>query len=193
MSSTIFRLDNTLEFARISRNAFQTAKEMHDSLPEKITDLVPQEGMNDVVKVAVQEWMKNQEELQRQAFVTVVFAAIAIESYVNNLIANNTSINFFKNYFERMDIVSKWVIAPKHIGHREIDRDSKLFEQLKTLVKNRNKIVHPKPRNVDLLKDSTKINSVEFNAFIAAENAIATLDSFSEFLGSPDGDSLKND
>jgi hypothetical protein len=85
-------------------------------------------------------------QLKICATVTIVFSALCLESLINDYAIIKTSASYFKNYLDKLDTVSKWIIIPKIVTGKSISTDGKAFELLKGIFKARNKLVHPKSR-----------------------------------------------
>lgn len=78
--------------------------------------------------------------------ITVVFSAMTTESYINEYAIENFSRSFFDRYLDKLDVKSKWVVYPKLVTGKEIDRESQAFESLGKLMALRNRLVHDKTR-----------------------------------------------
>ena len=74
----------------------------------------------------------------------VTFGAMCLEAFIYDYAAHNFSDAYVKNYIDKLDLVSKWVIIPRLILGRDFPRDAKAFEYLVKLVKYRNELVHAK-------------------------------------------------
>ncbi|MDP1546942.1 MAG: hypothetical protein Q8L87_13055 [Anaerolineales bacterium] len=66
--------------------------------------------------------------------------------------------SFVKDYLDKLDTLSKWVVIPKLITGRELSRRQHWYGLLKQLIKTRNAITHhksldlPSPPAYDLIK-----------------------------------------
>jgi hypothetical protein len=85
-------------------------------------------------------------EIQRTAMVSVIFSALALEAFINNYGIERFSGSYFDNYLDKLSAVSKWIVIPRLVTGKEIDRDGQAFEWLKGLFMQRDKLVHYKTR-----------------------------------------------
>lgn len=81
--------------------------------------------------------------------IITVFSALCLESLINDYGIIKTSSSYFKNYLDKLDTVSKWVIIPKVIMGKSISTDGDAFQLLKDLYSKRNRLVHPKSKIFD--------------------------------------------
>jgi len=82
---------------------------------------------------------------QKSGTTVIVFAAICLEAFINDY----ASMKLSKQLFEKIEMLgfcNKWVIVPKLVTGKEFNTSSKAFELLRQLIKNRNELVHPKPK-----------------------------------------------
>ena len=100
--------------------------------------------------------------------IVILHSAMCLESFINDYCVVKKSGNYFKKYIEQLDVISKWIIVPKIIANNEIPTDSRAFELLKKLVSTRNKLVHPKSRELTRDDDGNKLELLaqEFVDFI---------------------------
>jgi hypothetical protein len=90
------------------------------------------------------ELMGLNNEINKCVVLVIVFSAIAVEAYIYDYAARNLSDTFAKNYLDKLDPISKWVIIPRLVTGKELPRDHRWFELLNKLFLQRNKIVHEK-------------------------------------------------
>lgn len=81
--------------------------------------------------------------------IITTFSALCLESLINDYGIIKTSSTYFKNYLDKLDTASKWVVIPRIINGTSIPTDGKAFELIKDLYSRRNKLVHPKSTLVD--------------------------------------------
>ena len=89
-------------------------------------------------------------EIQRAAMVSVVFSALTLEAFINNYGLEHFSRNYFDKHLDKLPAVSKWIVIPKLAIGKEIDSDSRSYEQLKRLFKRRDRLVHYKTKKKKL-------------------------------------------
>ncbi len=85
-----------------------------------------------------------QKDLAKSSLIIIVFSAMAVEAYIYDYAARHLGDVFVKDYLDKLDTLSKWIIVPKLITGRELPRQQKWFELLKKLIKARNSIIHHK-------------------------------------------------
>ena len=81
-------------------------------------------------------------------FVTVAFSAFALEAHINEYGSRRLTATYFERFLDKLDTTSKWIVIPRLVCGKEIDRDSQAFQHLVELFRFRNKISHPKAINV---------------------------------------------
>ena len=111
--------------------------------------------------------------------IIIVFSALCLESLINDYCAIKKSGSFLKNYVDKLDTPSKWIIIPKIIVNQEISTDSQAFELLKELFTLRNELVHPKSKETEInsiRKSLTKLYVSQTNrSFLAIKVATQEL------------------
>ncbi|ETI57857.1 hypothetical protein [Marinomonas profundimaris] len=150
----------------------------------------------------------------RHSVKAIVFASMCVEAGINDYAGIQLGDSYCDKHIYSLDVISKWVVVPKLVCGREIDKSGPAFKALQQLVKFRNKLVHSKSRDfiptpelgVKLEKAKTDFENEFYNSFRALfllsmemdyvvgqlHNPIRTLDtSFSPFLEIPE--QLKND
>lgn len=102
-------------------------------------------------------------EIQRKAMITVIFSHMTLESYINFYGIENFSRSHFKNYLDKLDIKSKWVIIPELVTGKQINTESEAFRFLGELISLRNRLVHEKTRHkrISELKESDWVTEAE--------------------------------
>lgn len=71
-----------------------------------------------------------------------MFSALSAEAFINYYEVNKISANYFKNYLDKLDVISKWIIIPKLVTGNSIDTGSHSVQKLNSLISLRNKLVH---------------------------------------------------
>jgi hypothetical protein len=90
-------------------------------------------------------------EETKSSFVTIVFAAAYLESFIYDYGSLITSPEYFDEHLDGLDAVSKWVVIPELVNGRGIKTDKAAFSCLSELIKCRNRIIHSKSRTADRL------------------------------------------
>jgi hypothetical protein len=76
----------------------------------------------------------------------VIFCAITSEAFINHYAIERISKSYFDKHLDKMDTVSKWIVIPKLITGKQIDSGSEAIQNLRSLIKIRHKLIHPKTR-----------------------------------------------
>ena len=80
----------------------------------------------------------------------IIFAALCVESAINNYAGTYLGDSYTENHLHNLDVISKWVVIPKLVCGRSIDKSGPAFGALKKLIKSRNKLVHNKSKEFDI-------------------------------------------
>jgi hypothetical protein len=140
------------------------------------------------------DWMKEMETSDARfqslkcAVESIVFSAMCLESFIYGYSVKCLGQSYTKAHIDRIGIESKYIIVPKLIVGKELDRSGQAYQMLKQLIKDRNSIVHFKstadflseksflPTAMDnginaiyqLMKELEAIHPEEFHLFRAA-------------------------
>lgn len=87
----------------------------------------------------------------------IVFAAMCLEGFVYDYAATTISGSYAKNYLDRLDLVSKYVVIPRIVTGKKFPTDTHAFQHLKELVDKRNDFVHYKSKRVPTDKELEKM------------------------------------
>ena len=79
----------------------------------------------------------------------IVFSALCVEASINNYAGIHLGDSYCENHLYSMDVISKWVVIPKLVCGKPIDKSGPAFGALKRLIKARNKLVHNKSQEFD--------------------------------------------
>lgn len=77
---------------------------------------------------------------------TVVFSAMAIESFLNDYAAACLGDNEYYQNFDRLSAIGKFQLIAKFIMRVEIDKSKSYYSLLKAVFSNRDKLVHNKSK-----------------------------------------------
>lgn len=91
-------------------------------------------------------------KLTKGTIKVVIFISIFLESYINDLAGIVLGDRYSREHLDKLDFISKWIVIPRLITGKELDKSQAYFSQLKELTKWRNKLVHHKSRDVSILK-----------------------------------------
>jgi hypothetical protein len=80
---------------------------------------------------------------------SIVFSALCVEAAINNYAGIHLGDSYNENHLQNLDVVSKWVVIPKLVCGKSINKSGPAFGALKKLIKSRNKLVHNKSKEFD--------------------------------------------
>jgi hypothetical protein len=132
----------------------QICKEHHDkyvesckrfSKADKAEDALNKSGCI-TIGLARAFYMEDVQTMEKSHAIVVAFASMCLEAFIYDYAASNFSDTFVKNYIDKLDLKSKWVIVPQLVTGKVFDTSSKAYELLTKLVKYRNEIVHAKSK-----------------------------------------------
>jgi hypothetical protein len=84
------------------------------------------------------------------AIKAIIFSAMCVEAAINDYAGRQLGDKYYQQHLANLDIISKWVIIPRLVCGKSIDKSGAAFNSLKALVSARNKLVHNKSQEVDL-------------------------------------------
>jgi len=82
--------------------------------------------------------------LESKTNTIITFTHIFLEAIIYDFCAVNFSDTYTKNYIDKLNFLSKWVVIPRLVTGNNFPTDSKAFQLLKKLNKYRNELVHLK-------------------------------------------------
>ena len=88
-------------------------------------------------------------EFIKKSMITVVFSAMAIESFVNDYAATCLGDDFFYENFEKLSVFGKLQIIVKFLFKQELDKSISCYSNLKTVFSCRDKLVHSKSESIE--------------------------------------------
>ena len=166
-------------FTEIARENYQRILEI-ESPRKEIKERLARSETNDEKLFSEYELIKLESKANKCVSIVIVFSAIAIEAYIYDFAARNLSDAFVKNYLDKLDPISKWVIIPHLITGKELPRDHRWFELLNKLFQQRNRIVHQKPSsptvNEDMISYFKKLQENSDQTYATVREAIELLD-----------------
>jgi len=84
------------------------------------------------------------------ALKSIVFAAMSVESAINDYAGKHLGDKYYQQHLASLDLISKWIIIPRLVCERSLDKSGAAYNSLKTLVSARNKLVHNKSEEINL-------------------------------------------
>lgn len=114
---------------------------------------------------------------RQYAFVTIVFAAMTLEAYINFYSARKRTRSFLKKYLDFRNFVVKWVIIPELFTGVEFPTEQHFYQSMVDLKKLRDGLVHSEPFVLDLNdeKAAGKLGDSVYETFTQAEEAVQTV------------------
>ena len=94
------------------------------------------------LKVSQDFW----EKAIRAMLVQNLFAAMCLEAFIYDYAATNFSDTYVKKHLDKLDLISKWIIIPKLILSKEFPKSGRVFAYLRSIKRERDKLVHSKSR-----------------------------------------------
>ena len=105
----------------------------------------------------VYEWADTFIKINRYSRIVVIFCALSLEAFINDYAINRTSKSYLKNYLDKLDLYSKWVVIPRLLTGSQLDTGAQPMQDLDWLITQRNRLVHFKTETVEAGKVTTKI------------------------------------
>ena len=89
---------------------------------------------------------------KRYSALSIVSALTALESYINRFAKDN--IPQFYDEIEQLRLVDKWYVAPHLVSGRTFEKGAQPLQDFSQVIRIRNQVVHPKPKNFDWDEDN---------------------------------------
>jgi hypothetical protein len=125
-------------------NEFLGFCEQHSRVSGKIWKVFTQKGAK------IPDWHKTQESwsYERQYIKfwasAVFFGTATLEGFIYEYAATAFSDTYVKNYLDKLNHKSKWVIIPKIVTGKEFPTNGQPFQHLCELIQARDSFIHPK-------------------------------------------------
>ena len=97
------------------------------------------------------------EEAEKYRTSAILFGTMCLESFIYDYAAHSFSDTYAKNYLDKLDLKGKWVVIPKLVTGKDFPTDSRAFQNLQELVKERNSLVHHKSKPMPSDKEFERI------------------------------------
>lgn len=107
---------------------------------------------SDLFEKQTKEYLKHEYESEctESGIKTIIFSALSVEAGINDYGAWQLGDKYFEGHLSSLDVVSKWVVVPKLVCGKEIDKSGPAFSALRSLIKSRNELVHNKSKDFSL-------------------------------------------
>lgn len=91
-----------------------------------------------------------EDERDAHAYVACVFTAMYFEAFIYDYAASCLGDKYVKDHIDKLDFMSKWIVVPRLIVGKEMDKEKQAYMVLKQLHKDRNALVHLKSIEMSL-------------------------------------------
>jgi len=81
---------------------------------------------------------------------TILFAALSLEAAINDYAAWQLGDKYFDAHLSSLDVASKWLVIPKLVCGKSLDKSGPAYCALKKLISARNELVHNKSKHLDI-------------------------------------------
>lgn len=99
------------------------------------------------------EYDERLEDLKRMresaSLQAIVFSAMSFEAAIYDFAAIHLGDKYVMDHLDRLDLVSKWLVVIRFVAGIELPKSEAPFAALKSLVIDRNRLVHSKSRPFD--------------------------------------------
>lgn len=119
----------------------------------------------ELLKTDMTTFIKNVVLLQKHSIGTCVFAAMAIEAFLNDYAAACFGDDFFYDNLDKLSALSKFCLISKILFKIEVDKSQFYYGGLKRTFSRRNDFVHSKSKSYDLvfLDNANDVNKTTTN------------------------------
>lgn len=128
------------------------------NLTEKIVPHSAEEYVHDEEQDDVR-WRCNIAGLQ-----TVIFSAMCFEAAVFEYAADRLGDAYVRDHLDKLDVLSKWVIALRLVAGFELRKDRAPYAAFKQTVVARNQLVHSKSEPMDFINLDRQIEKLEIES-----------------------------
>lgn len=113
----------------------------------------------------------------KHAIKAIVFASMCVESAINNYAGTQLGDNYAGKHLDKLNVISKWVVIPKLVCGKSIDKSGPAFNALGKLIKARNSLVHNKSRELNPADSNLKqtLEKSDLDLKNGFENSLKTL------------------
>jgi len=171
-----------IEYARMNFFSCEYTRIAYEHLQKAQGEIVDLHSASETQSPCCDPWTQ-QAIHERNAIVwsiiSVVFSAMSIESFIYNYAASHLSDSYVKAHLDSMNPVDKWIIIPRLITGKELDKSTHTYDLLKRVFSDRNKYVHNKSRPLNY--DNAKPDDPHLYVSQAA-NGIKTIEYLAQFI-----------
>jgi hypothetical protein len=150
-------------YVEISRSAYVKATSLFqqlNSLYSKSQEFSQNSDDGEIPNQYQWLWIHYRGELETHCAIAIVFAGLAVEAYIYFYGLRHSSQKLLSR-IDTLRLEDKWIIFPKLAGI-DFPTDRQGYELLKKLIRNRNKLVHYKAKQVEINLEAlqAKINEL---------------------------------
>jgi hypothetical protein len=130
-------------FARLgslSWTYFEIAQAAYAAFLVDEAQTLPQPGPDDDPTL----WIDQERRMTVVGIKTIVFAAMCVEAAAYDFSAIQFGDRYAAQYLDKLDLVSKWVVAPRLLSGKSLREHGPALNALRSLVRVRNRLVHSK-------------------------------------------------
>jgi len=142
-STTTMALNNFIRYYSIARDAFTAAEDLllkYREMPWSSQS--PQNDLN-LAKLRTGTFVFE------QCYICQVFSAVFVEARINFFSELALGSKYFYSHLDKLDPRSKILIVHRLVDGEEIDKSGQYYENLVTLFRTRNEIVHHKSQSIE--------------------------------------------
>ena len=154
MSELLWTLSYYTDYARIALENYTIIEQLlakRKVLDEMIIG-------SEIPAKEAREWADIIIEINKYSRIVIIFCALSLEAFINDYAINRTSKSYLKNYLDKLDLYSKWVVVPRLLTGSQLDTGAQPMQDLDWLITQRNKLVHFKTETVEAGKIAAKIH-----------------------------------
>lgn len=119
---------------------------------ERLSEALSQgRKLQDLKLKPIEAYDELEADIQQSVVVSVVFAALTAEAFINHYAFAKLTGSYFKNYLDKLDLRVKWIVIPRLVTGQFLDPGSQPIQRLAHLVKLRNDLVHYK--TIDITRE----------------------------------------
>lgn len=135
------------EYFKIARDKYgeiEKLKQEHDSFQKRL------KHKKKILDVEVGFLAEKNDLIGQYAIIAIIFSALSLEAYINHYAITKLSKNYLKDYLDKLDLLSKWIIIPRIVTGKQLDPGLTPVQDLSWLITLRNKMAHYKSREIEI-------------------------------------------
>jgi hypothetical protein len=174
---TYFRSSNISIYVDIARSCMAVAKDIYRKLvneDEKIEKCQDE----DEASYLHHQSMPLRNGLSKNSIQSIVFSAMSLEAYIYDYAARALTDSFVSQHLDKIDLASKYVVIFQLVTHEKFPKDTKVYNLLKKLIKNRNSLIHSKSNKINIEDHDSllKLSNSHYHIYNWALDAVEAID-----------------